>query len=78
MVLLPAWLSCSAVWPFSVSKRGLQIPMNIFEDQVKINIIYAVVFDCSTFNKYLTGLVIYMSIHLAFVRKCAHSSFFWV
>jgi len=56
--------------------------MNIFEGQVKIdNDLCSWVFFffiVSTFNRYLTGLEMYTSIHLAFERKCAHSGFFGV
>lgn len=46
--------------------------MNIFEGQIEIGITYAVVFKIIfAFDKYLPGLVMCISIHLAFERKCA-------
>lgn len=46
--------------------------MNIFEGQVEIGVTYPVVFKIIvTFDKYLPGLVMCISIHLAFERKCA-------
>lgn len=38
------------VAPLSVSKRGLQIPMNIFGGQVEISITYALDFYCFYFS----------------------------